>query len=406
MPVNLAPLPVFNPIEGIKLGTTAAGIKTVGRKDLVVIEIAPQASVAGVFTRNAFCAAPVQIAKEHLSQTSPRYLVINTGNANAGTGQAGLAAAKTTCAELARLTGVAANQVLPFSTGVIGEPLPLVESLLPALPAALANLNSQGWAEAAEGIMTTDTAPKGATASCVIDGQEIKISGIAKGSGMIQPNMATMLAYVATDAKIEASLLQELLSELNELTFNRVSVDGDTSTNDSCILIATGSSAEITSVNNASLNTFKDCLYQVLLTLAQSLVRDGEGATKFITVSVEEALTEQEAKQAAFTVANSPLVKTAFFASDANWGRLLAALGRTPELTDLNLDQVSVYLDNCLLVEQGGRAASYTETAGSQIMQQKEINVTFRLGRGQAKAQVFTCDLSHEYVSINADYRS
>lgn len=405
MPVNLAPLPNFFAIAGLQLGTASAGIKTPGRKDLVLIEIAPQASVAGVFTRNAFCAAPVQVAKEHLSQASPRYLVINTGNANAGTGEAGLAAAKATCAEVAKLTGVAANQVLPFSTGVIGEPLPLIEKLLPALPAALANLNSLGWADAAEGIMTTDIAPKGATASYTINGQEVKISGIAKGSGMIQPNMATMLAYIATDAKIEANLLQEVLSELNELTFNRVTVDGDTSTNDSCILVATGTSAEITPASEG-FASFKACLHQLLLTLAQSLVRDGEGATKFITVSVEAALTEQEAKQAAFTVANSPLVKTAFFASDANWGRLLAALGRAPGLEDLNINQVSVHLDDCLLVEKGGRAASYTEEQGSKIMQQEEISVTFNLGRGQAAAKVYTCDFSHDYVSINADYRS
>lgn len=405
MAVNLAPLPNFHSIDGIQLGTTSAGIKTPGRKDLVIIEIPPQASVAGVFTRNAFCAAPVEVAKKHLSQAQARYLVINTGNANAGTGAAGLAAAEATCTEVASLTGVAANQVLPFSTGVIGEPLALMDKLLPALPAALAALSPEGWQEAAQGIMTTDTLPKGATASCMIDGQQVKISGITKGSGMIQPNMATMLAYIATDAQVEADLLQELLSELNELTFNRVSVDGDTSTNDSCILIATGTSASITK-DADSFQTFKDCLYKVLLELAQMLVRDGEGATKFISVQVNQALTEQEAKQAAFTVANSPLVKTAFYASDANWGRLLAALGRTPCLEDLDINQVSVYLEDTLLVEAGGRAASYTEEIGSKIMQQEEIKVTFNLGRGEASAEVWTCDFSHDYVSINADYRS
>lgn len=405
MAVGAIELPSFHTIDGIKLGTCSAGIKKAGRQDLVVIELAPESTCAGVFTKNAFCAAPVQVAKQHLSQKQPRYLVINTGNANAGTGQQGLDDAIATCSELAKLTGVATEQVLPFSTGVIGEHLPMPR-LLAALPTALEQLNAQGWPQAAQGIMTTDTLPKGATVSCSIKGQEVVISGIAKGSGMIQPNMATMLGFIATDAAIESSLLNSLLQEANNLSFNRITVDGDTSTNDACMLIATGTSAVIEADDIQALESFKAALVQVMQHLAFSIVRDGEGATKFISVKVEQASTTEEALAAAFTVAHSPLVKTAFYASDANWGRILAAVGRTPGLENLDITTVNVFLDQVQIVEQGGRAASYTEAAGAEVMQQEEISITIQLGRGTAQEQVWTCDFSHEYVTINADYRS
>ena len=405
MAVGQLVLPEFNPIAGLRIGTASAGIKKTGRKDLVVFELAEGSTSTGVFTLNAFCAAPVQVAREHLKATSPRYLVINTGNANAGTGTKGLADAKKTCTALAELTQVKEQAVLPFSTGVIGEPLPM-EKLLAALPNALDSLTENGWAEAATGIMTTDTLPKGATASCIIKGQKVAISGIAKGAGMIKPNMATMLGFIATDAAIEQPLLKQLLKEATDLSFNRITIDGDTSTNDSCMLIATAKSATVSEADLQDLATFRQCLISVMRVLALSLVRDGEGATKFVTIQVEQALNTTEALEVAFTVAHSPLVKTALYASDANWGRILAAVGRAPGLENLDVEGVTVYLGEVLLVEQGGRAASYTEEAGAAVMKQEEITLRILLGRGQVQETVWTCDFSHDYVSINADYRS
>ena len=405
MAVGQLVLPEFNPIAGLRIGTASAGIKKTGRKDLVVFELAEGSNSAGVFTLNAFCAAPVQVAREHLKATSPRYLVINTGNANAGTGTKGLADAKKTCTALAELTQVKEQAVLPFSTGVIGEPLPM-EKLLAALPNALDSLTENGWAEAATGIMTTDTLPKGATASCIIKGQKVAISGIAKGAGMIKPNMATMLGFIATDAAIEQPLLKQLLKEATDLSFNRITIDGDTSTNDSCMLIATAKSATVSEADLQGLATFRQCLISVMRALALSIVRDGEGATKFVTIQVEQALNTTEALEVAFTVAHSPLVKTALYASDANWGRILAAVGRAPGLENLDVEGVTVYLGEVLLVEQGGRAASYTEEAGTAVMKQEEITLRILLGRGQVQETVWTCDFSHDYVSINADYRS
>lgn len=402
MAVGKANFPALPAIDGVRLGTAEAGIKKPGRRDLVVIEIAEGATVAGTFTRNAFCAAPVRVAKRHLGLETPRYLLINTGNANAGTGEIGMRDAEASCAELGRLAGVAGTAVLPFSTGVIGEPLPM-DKLLAAIPVALENLSAEGWREAAEGILTTDTRPKGATASVEIGGQMVTISGISKGSGMIQPNMATMLAYIATDARIEQSKLETWLSEGVARSFNCITVDSDTSTNDACLLIATGKGAEVAAEDD--ILRFREALDQVLVTLAQAIIRDGEGATKFVTLDVSEARSRQEALDVAFTVAHSPLVKTALYASDANWGRILAAVGRAP-VPDFDVERVVIDLGGVRLVENGGRADSYTEDAGSAVMAGEDIVIGIRLGRGDATATVWTSDLSHEYVSINADYRS
>ncbi|WP_114418565.1 bifunctional glutamate N-acetyltransferase/amino-acid acetyltransferase ArgJ [Marinospirillum perlucidum] len=405
MAVGEISLPEFHEISGLRLGTTSAGIKKPGRKDLVVIELPEGASCAGVFTLNSFCAAPVQLAKEHLQADPPRYLVINTGNANAGTGKIGLENAKLTCVELAALTGVKASQVLPFSTGVIGEQLPM-SRLLEGLPAAVSALTAAGWAEAAAGIMTTDTRPKGATASCHIQGQEVRISGIAKGAGMIKPNMATMLGFVATDASLDQQLLKQLLKETCDQSFNRITIDGDTSTNDSCLLLATNHGPEVSEAAPEDLAAFRQALLSVMQELAWMIVRDGEGATKFVRVEVAEAASQQEALDVAYTVAHSPLVKTALYASDANWGRILAAVGRAPGMENLKVEGVTVYLDDVLLVEEGGRAASYTEEQGSAVMQQSQLALRIHLGRGEAREDVWTCDFSHDYVTINADYRT
>lgn len=405
MAVGELKLPDFEIIQGLRVGTGSAGIKKPGRKDLVVFELAPGSHTAGVFTLNAFCAAPVQLAKRHLQQVQPRYLVINTGNANAGTGQQGLEDAERTCVELAALMGCQPEEVLPFSTGVIGEPLPM-ECLLAGLPSAIADLNDEGWSDAAAGIMTTDTLPKGATASCQIQGQEVRISGIAKGAGMIKPNMATMLGFVATDATISQPLLKKLLKQACDLSFNRITIDGDTSTNDSCMLIATHQGPELTEQQADDLVVFQQALNQVMKSLALSIVRDGEGATKFVSLQVEQASSSEEALSVAYTLAHSPLVKTALYASDANWGRILAAVGRAPGLEDLNVEGVTIYLGDLLLVEQGGRAAGYTEEAGTKVMQEAEITLRIQLGRGQCNENVWTCDFSHDYVTINADYRT
>ncbi|MCE8036938.1 bifunctional glutamate N-acetyltransferase/amino-acid acetyltransferase ArgJ [Halomonas sp. MCCC 1A11062] len=409
MAVGETRFPAMPVIEGLRLGTAMAGIKKPGRRDLVVIEIPEGAKVAGSFTLNAFCAAPVTVAKQHLAECQARgegarLLVINTGNANAGTGETGLRDARTTCAELARLAGVPAESVLPFSTGVIGEPLPM-ERLLVGLPQALESLSCDGvaWQQAGEGILTTDTRAKGASVTLEMGERTVTINGISKGSGMIKPNMATMLAFVATDANIEQPLLDTLLRETVDRSFNCISVDGDTSTNDACMLIATGRGAAVASDEQVAI--FRNGLQRVMTELAQAIVRDGEGATKFVTLQVQEAATREEALDVAFTVAHSPLVKTALFASDANWGRILAAVGRAP-LHDFDVGRVTIDLGDVRLVEQGGRAAGYTEEDGSRVMGEEEIVIRIALGRGDEGATVWTTDLSHDYVSINADYRS
>lgn len=407
MAVGPATLPVLHPVSGVRLGIASAGIKKPGRKDVVVIEIAKKATLAGVFTKNAFCAAPVIVSKEHLKQGKNRYLLINTGNANAGTGDKGLKNAYACCKALSEVAkpAVSTEDILPFSTGVIGEPLP-VEKIVAVLPDALANLDENCWIEAAEGIMTTDTRPKGACVQFVYEGQTITVTGISKGAGMIMPNMATMLGFVATDAAVDADLLQTMLTEAADLTFNRITIDGDTSTNDSCMLIATGKSgAEVTKENESLYRLFKDALHQVMLELSLAIVKDGEGATKLVTIRVEQAASQQEALATAYTVAHSPLVKTALFASDPNWGRILAAVGRAG-IENLQLDNLQIYLDEVCIVEKGGRADSYTEEAGKKVMSQENILIKIVLNRGSINETVWTTDLSTEYVTINADYRS
>ncbi|MFB9867596.1 bifunctional glutamate N-acetyltransferase/amino-acid acetyltransferase ArgJ [Vreelandella sulfidaeris] len=409
MAVGNTPFPALPPLEGVRLGSAMAGIKKPNRRDVVVIELPATATVSGVFTRNAFCAAPVLVAKQHLEQCraeqrSPRFWLVNTGNANAGTGDAGLRDARASCAELAQRAGVAVEDVLPFSTGVIGEPLPM-ERLLAGLSPALESMasDSAAWENAGQGILTTDTRAKGATVSLDVDGQQVTINGITKGSGMIKPNMATMLGFVVTDATIEASLLDRLLRETVDRSFNCITVDSDTSTNDACMLAATGTGPRI--VDDAQITAFREALQQVMTELAQAIIRDGEGATKFITLQVDDARSRQEALDVAFTVAHSPLVKTALYASDANWGRILAAVGRAP-VDDFDVNRVVIELGDVRLVEHGGRADGYTEAAGSAVMAASDITIRISLGRGDESATVWTSDLSHDYVSINADYRS
>lgn len=408
MAVGSGALPELFPVPGVRLGTVSAGIKKPGRKDLVLLELAEGASSAAVFTRNAFCAAPVTVAREHLQASSqrPRYLLINTGNANAGTGQPGLDAARACAAAVGAQAGVAAEAVLPFSTGVIGEPLP-VECIQAAVPAAFNALVADGWADAATGIMTTDTRPKGMSLRFMAEGREYVITGIAKGAGMIRPNMATLLAYIATDMAVEPAVLQRLLGSVVETTFNRITVDGDTSTNDACVLVATGATGAplLTDDDSPSYCALRESLEQVCLALAQGLVRDGEGASKFVTVQVNGGLAEQECLDVAFTIAHSPLVKTALFASDPNWGRLLAAIGRAG-LVDLNVDSVGVYLNEVLIAEQGCRAASYTEEQGIEAMTPEDILIRVELNRGASTASVWTTDFSYDYVRINAEYRT
>lgn len=409
MAVGKSPFPVMPPLAGVRLGSAMAGIKKPGRRDVVVIELPESAAVSGVFTRNAFCAAPVTVAKAHIERCrengqSPRYWLVNTGNANAGTGKQGLQDAYASCKALAEKAGVAEHQVLPFSTGVIGEPLPM-ERLLAGLAPALDSKaeNSQAWQQAGEGILTTDTRAKGASITLDVSGGTITINGITKGSGMIKPNMATMLGFVVTDATVEQSLLDRLLRETVDASFNCITVDSDTSTNDACLLAATGMGAAV--ANDADITLFRDALQQVMTTLAQAIIRDGEGATKFVTLQIDGAKSRQEALDVAFTVAHSPLVKTALYASDANWGRILAAVGRAP-VDNFDVDRVVIDLADVRLVEDGGRASGYTEEAGSAVMAQEEITIRISLGRGDESATVWTSDLSHDYVTINADYRS
>ncbi len=416
MPVNyLTPAPEqLHPVAGVRLGVAEAGIRKANRRDLTLIELAPGSRVAGVFTKNRFCAAPVHVCREHLKHEDIRALIINTGIANAGTGASGLEAARQSCAAVAKLLDVAAAQVLPFSTGVILEPLP-VERLKAGLPAALSALKADGWHGAAHAIMTTDTVAKAASRRLASAEFAATITGIAKGAGMIRPNMATMLGFVATDAAISQPMLERLVKEAADESFNCITVDGDTSTNDSFVLIATGQgTAKFESVDAPGWNEFKQAVIEVARELAQAIVRDGEGATKYIEIAVTGGRSVAECKAAGYAVAHSPLVKTAMFASDPNLGRILAAIGYAwnldPSLADLDDGKVRVWLgsggEEILVAENGGRAPSYREEDGARIMKPAELRVRVDLGRGSQAAKVWTCDFSYDYVKINADYRS
>jgi glutamate N-acetyltransferase/amino-acid N-acetyltransferase len=409
MPVNLfAPSPeTLFPIAGVRIGVTEAGIRKVGRKDLTVVLLDPGASVGGVFTTNRFCAAPVQICRQHLDGAQGiRAMLINTGNANAGTGADGLARAHSTCVVMAQQLGVAVEQILPFSTGVIMEPLPN-DRIEAGLAAAIADAKPGNWLRAAEGIMTTDTAPKAFGAKIIVGGKTVHITGVSKGAGMIRPNMATMLGFIATDACVSQGLMHQLALELAEGSFNRVTVDGDTSTNDSLVIIASNQAghAVIDSLDSTDGQALKNAMLGVARNLAQAIVRDGEGATKFITVQVDEGRDEAECRLVAYSIAHSPLVKTAFFASDPNLGRILAAVGYAG-IGDLDQSRIELFLDDVHVVTQGGRSTSYREEDGQRVMRQSEITIRVGLGRGTASETVWTCDLSHDYVTINADYRS
>ncbi len=405
MAVGLGPLPTLHPVAGFELGIASAGIKRPGRKDVVVMRCAEGSSVAGVFTLNAFCAAPVILAKQRV-QGDVRYLLTNTGNANAGTGEPGMQAAIRSCASLAKLAGVEADAILPFSTGVIGELLP-VEKIEAALPAALADLSENHWAEAATGIMTTDTLPKGASRQFEHDGVTVTVTGISKGAGMIRPNMATMLGYIATDAKVAQPVLQDLMRDAANKSFNRITIDGDTSTNDCCMLVATGKAAlpEITEACGELFAKLKQAVFEVSMEIAQSIVRDGEGATKFVTVIVNGGGNHQECLDVGYAVAHSPLIKTALFASDPNWGRILAAVGRAG-VPQLDVSKIDVFLGEVCIASQGGRSPSYTEEQGAAVMAREEITIRIELGRGDCSETIWTTDLSHEYVRINAEYRT
>ncbi|MEO8807946.1 MAG: bifunctional glutamate N-acetyltransferase/amino-acid acetyltransferase ArgJ [Burkholderiaceae bacterium] len=409
MPVNLqAPDPQsLFPVQGVALGIAMAGVRKANRRDLTVVTIAEGASVAGVFTGNRFCAAPVQLCRTHLAGAlAPRAVLINTGNANAGTGEDGLARARATCVALAERLSIAPEQVLPFSTGVIMESLP-VERIEAGLPAAIADLAADHWGTAAEAIMTTDTLPKAASARLQIGGRTVTITGISKGAGMIRPNMATMLSFIATDAVISPTLLQALVRDAADQSFNRITIDGDTSTNDSFVLIATqlAGHAQITQLASGDGLRLRDAVVAVAQQLAQAIVRDGEGATKFISVCIDGGQTEDECRQVAYAIAHSPLVKTAFFASDPNLGRILAAVGYAG-IDDLDQTKIDLFLDDVAVVKAGGRLAEYREEDGQRVMKQSEITVRVNLHRGAASTTVWTCDLSYDYVKINADYRS
>jgi glutamate N-acetyltransferase/amino-acid N-acetyltransferase len=405
MAVKLAPPPPLAPIAGVRLASATAGVRKPGRQDLVLIALAAGSTCAAVFTQNAFCAAPVTLAKRHLASTAPRYLLINSGNANAGTGAAGLAAAADCCAALAGVAGCPAEAVLPFSTGVIGEPLPVarITAALPALHGALA---ADAWNAAAHAIMTTDTVPKGASVTVQTAAGPLTVTGIAKGSGMIHPNMATMLAYVATDAAVPQALLQRCLERAVAGSFNAITVDGDTSTNDACVLMATGQGpVRVDDLDSAAGQALQQAVDAVCRTLAQAIVRDGEGATKFITVRVGGGRDTAECRQVAYAIARSPLVKTAFFASDPNWGRILAAIGYAG-LPQLTIDGVTVHLGEVCIVRGGARDPDDSEAQGQAVMAKDEITVSVALGRGAAEATVWTCDFSYDYVRINAEYRT
>ncbi len=396
----------FTPVTGIRLGTAAAGIKYADRNDLVLIEMAPGSSCAAVFTTNAFCAAPVVVAKEHLTAITPNYLLINSGNANAGTGQDGMGVCRASCEALAAEVGCSADEILPFSTGVIGESLPL-EKMVQALPMAVAALNESGWSDAACAIMTTDTVPKLVSRTFNHAGSTLTVTGMAKGSGMIRPDMATMLAYVATDAGVDPALLQECLQQAVAPSFNSITVDGDTSTNDACVLMASGTGAaqEITERDSDAYAGLSDAVRAVCMELARAIVKDGEGATKLVEVLVEGAVDADEARKVAYTIAHSPLVKTALFASDPNWGRILAAVGRAG-VEQLDIAAIRIWLGEVCIVRDGGRATDYTEQAGQAVMERDEFTIRVQLGRGDVDTSVLTGDLSYDYVKINAEYRT
>ena len=412
MAVN-SPKPVaadLKAVAGIEIGVAEAGIKKPNRKDLLVLKLAPTATVAGVFTLNRFCAAPVQIAKANLAAVTAgaapiRALLVNTGNANAGTGESGLADAQASCAALAELLGCTPQQILPFSTGVILEPLP-VQRLVAGLPQAVAALTSDNWFSAAEAIMTTDTQPKAGSRSLTIGGHAVTLTGISKGAGMIKPNMATMLGFLAFDATVAQPVLDQLVKQAADKSFNCITIDGDTSTNDSFMLVATGAgSLVIDSIDSPHYAQLAAAVTELSTFLAQAIVRDGEGATKFMTVTVEDGRNVEECRKIAYSIAHSPLVKTAFFASDPNLGRILAAIGYAG-VDDLDVGQLNLYLDDVWVAKNGGRNPDYQEQDGQRVMQQSEITIRVKLARGDATATLWTCDLSHDYVSINADYRS
>jgi glutamate N-acetyltransferase/amino-acid N-acetyltransferase len=402
MAVNLQAPETLLPIAGVRLASVDAGIRYKNRNDLLLIELESGSHTAAVFTRNAFCAAPVHVCRDHLQHSSPRYLLVNAGNANAGTGEPGMQAARDCCEQLAELAGCWAEEVLPFSTGVIGMQLP-TDKIVAALPGARDKLDENGWMEASRTIMTTDTVAKAVSRQVEVFGETITITGIAKGAGMIHPNMATMLAYVATDALIEKETLQQVLNAVVEETFNCITVDGDTSTNDSLVLMATGSSGVY--VGDAGLPAFQQAVQEVCLYLAQAIVRDGEGATKFISIEVQGAATRHEARVIGNTVALSPLVKTALFASDPNWGRILAAVGRSP-VEELDVSRITIWLGDTLLIENGEPATTYHEELGAAETAREEIAIRIHMGRGEAAATTWTCDFSYDYVKINAEYRS
>lgn len=406
MAVGLSGLPTFSPVPGIRLGTAMAGIRKKDRRDLVAIVCAPGTQVAATFTKNRFCAAPVTVAREHLAKTAPRALLINTGFANAGTGTPGLEDARACCAALAPLLNCRTEEVLPFSTGVIGERLPR-DRIIAGLPLCVEHLREDGWSEAAHGIMTTDTVPKGSSRQLRIGGKVVTVTGIAKGAGMIRPDMATMLAFVATDAAVAPAVLQACMLAAVNRSFNRITVDGDTSTNDACALLATGAAGNpmIGRAEGEAYGGLSRAVTEVFTELAQAIVRDAEGATKFITIEVHGGRTEADCLEVAYTIAHSPLVKTAFFASDPNWGRILAAVGRAP-IVQLDAGKVAIYLNDVRVVRHGAPDPEYTEAKGAAVMRLPEIRIGVDLGAGDATARIWTSDLSHDYVRINAEYRS
>ncbi|MEO9275843.1 bifunctional glutamate N-acetyltransferase/amino-acid acetyltransferase ArgJ [Marinomonas sp. 5E14-1] len=406
MAVGLHDFPLIPEIKGVRIGVTEAGIKKANKKDLVLFELCEGASVAGVFTQNAFCAAPVRICQKHLSTTNSRYLLVNTGNANAGTGKSGLENALKTCDALALQVGVDVDAVLPFSTGVIGEPLQ-VNKIIDAIPAAIANLSADNWNAAGVGIMTTDTLPKGSVRTFEFEGRTYTVAGISKGAGMIRPNMATMLGYVFSDISMDEDLLHSILKDVVNKSFNRITVDSDTSTNDSCIAVATGmaSNVKLTSINEPLTQVFISAFTEVMQELAHAIVRDGEGATKFVTVEVVGAVEQQDATKTAFEIAHSPLVKTALFASDPNWGRILAVVGRAG-VENLDVDKVQLHINGFEIARDGGRSPDYLEEHGQKAMAPDEIHICIDLGMGKESDMVWTTDFSHEYVTINAEYRT
>jgi glutamate N-acetyltransferase/amino-acid N-acetyltransferase len=405
MAVGSGELGTLHPVAGVRMAAVSAGIKKTGRLDVVLFELAPGSVTAGVFTLNAFCAAPVTLCKKHLAAIQPRYLLINTGNANAGTGEPGMLAARQCCAVLAQAAGVSEAEVLPYSTGVIGELLPAAK-ITAVMPDALKGLQAGAWDKVARGIMTTDTRPKACSRQLTLGGKTVTITGISKGAGMIKPNMATMLGYVFTDAGLGREAAQAAVTAAADKSFNRITIDGDTSTNDSCMLVATGQSGvQVAALSAAEQKTFQEALTGVFVELATAIVRDGEGATKFVTINVEGGATPQECLHVGYAIGESPLVKTALFASDPNWGRILAAVGRAG-LASLTLELVEIWLDQVCIVKAGARAASYTEAAGQGVLSKEEFAITVKLGRGNCNETLWTCDFSHDYVTINAEYRT